>query len=137
MVDKLTPEERSINMGKIRSRNTSPEMKVRKIAHGLGYRFRLYRRDLPGKPDLVFTARKKVIFVHGCFWHQHKDPKCKISRIPKSKLDYWIPKLQNNVDRDMQHQAELKKLGWKNLVVWECEVKNIERLRRKIGNFLS
>lgn len=137
MVDKLTPEERSINMGKIRSRNTSPEMIVRKIAHGLGYRFRLYRRDLPGKPDLVFTARKKVIFVHGCFWHQHKDPKCKISRIPKSKLDYWIPKLQNNVDRDMQHQAELKKLGWKNLVVWECEVKNIERLRRKIGNFLS
>lgn len=137
MVDKLTPERRSKNMGNIRSKDTTPEMTVRKLAHSLGYRFRLHRKDLPGKPDLVFPSKKKIIFVHGCFWHQHKNKKCKISRIPKSRTDYWIPKLQRNVERDKEHQSKLISLGWKVLVIWECEIKNIERLRDSIRKFLS
>ena len=137
MVDKLTPEERSKNMGKIRSKDTSPEMIVRRLAHRLGYRFRLHRKDLPGKPDLIFPSRKKIIFVHGCFWHQHNARKCKIVRTPKSKKDYWIPKLQRNVERDIQHKNNLKNMGWTTLVIWECETKNPEKLAAKIIKYLS
>jgi DNA mismatch endonuclease, patch repair protein len=137
MVDKLTPKERSKNMGKIRSKDTSPELIVRKLTHSLGYRFRLHRKDLPGKPDLVFPGKKKVIFVHGCFWHQHQDPECKIARIPKSRTDYWIPKLHRNAERDMQHQKDLKKKGWTSLVVWECDCSSPERMTELIEGFLS
>jgi len=137
MVDKLTPEERSKNMGNIRSKDTSPEMIVRKQAHRLGYRFRLHSKDLPGKPDLVFPGRKKVIFVHGCFWHQHKDSDCKITRIPKSRTEYWIPKLKRNAERDIQHQKQLLAMGWNFLVIWECEVNDTEMLTGKIWGFLS
>ena len=137
MVDKLTPGRRSRNMGNIRSKDTTPEIIVRKVAHRLGYRFRLHRKGLPGKPDLVFPARKKIIFVHGCFWHQHDDPSCNISRQPKSRRDYWIPKLQRNVERDKIHLRDLISQGWTVLVIWECEVRDIDRLANKISEFLS
>lgn len=137
MTDKLTPEERSKNMGKIRSKDTTPEMIVRKLTYSLGYRFRLHRKDLPGKPDLTFIGKRKVIFVHGCFWHQHQDKNCKITRIPKSRTAYWVPKLQRNVERDIQHQKELKNMGWEMLIIWECEIDNTERLVQITDRFLS
>lgn len=124
-------------MGKIQSKDTCPEMIVRKLVHSLGYRYRLHRKDLPGKPDLVFSSRKKIIFVHGCFWHQHANPICKIARIPKSKTHYWIPKLQRNVERDSQHQKLLEAEGWEILIIWECEVRNMDELEKAITKFLS
>ncbi len=124
-------------MGKIQSKDTSPEMIVRKLVHGLGYRYRLHRKDLPGKPDLVFYGREKIIFVHGCFWHQHANLICKIARVPKSKTHYWIPKLQRNVERDAQHLRLLEAEGWKVLVIWECEVKNTNELKEVVSKFLS
>ena len=137
MVDKITPEERSRNMRKIRSKNTSPELLIRKIVYSLGYRYRLHRKDLPGKPDLVFFGKKKVIFVHGCFWHQHQNPECKIARVPKSKTEYWLPKLQRNVERDQRNKEELMESGWSVLEVWECETKNTSLVVLKVDAFLS
>lgn len=124
-------------MGKIRSKNTSPELVVRKLVFSLGYRYRLHRKDLPGKPDLVFPGRKKVIFVHGCFWHQHQNPGCKIARTPKSNKDYWLPKLKRNAERDVRHQRELIELGWDVLVLWECETQKPDVMAEKIESFLS
>lgn len=121
MADKLTPERRSANMSKIRNRDTAPELAVRRLAHALGYRFRLHRKDLPGKPDLVFPGRKAVIFVHGCFWHQHPDPVCLNGRRPKSRTEYWTPKLDGNIARDTRRQTELEAAGWRVLTIWECE----------------
>lgn len=100
-----------------------PEMQVRHLVHRMGYRYRLHRTDLPGKPDLAFGPRRKVIFVHGCFWHQHDDSNCKIARVPKSRQDYWLPKLQKNHNRDVLRQSQLQDLGWSVLVLWECEIK--------------
>ena len=137
MIDKITPEERSKNMRKIRSKDTRPEMKVRRLVYSLGYRYRLHPKDLPGRPDLVFKGRRKVIFVNGCFWHQHNDPSCKISRIPKSRPEYWLPKLQRNVERDKDNRAKLAVDGWKTLVIWECQVKNIEEISEEIVFFLD
>lgn len=134
MADKLTAERRSANMARIRNKDTKPEMVVRKLVHGMGYRYRLHRKDLPGKPDLVFGPRKKVIFVHGCFWHQHS---CREGRIPNSRREYWEPKLRRNVERDHEAIAELQRKGWDVLVIWECEVKDVELLRSKIKAFLS
>jgi DNA mismatch endonuclease (patch repair protein) len=137
MTDKLTPQRRSENMRAIRSKGMAPELAVRQAAHALGYRFRLHRKDLPGKPDLVFASRKKVIFVHGCFWHQHPDPSCKIARLPKSNLDYWLPKLQRNALRDKQHIADLEGAGWSVLTIWECEAKDRSKLDAKLAAFLE
>lgn len=137
MVDKLTKEERSINMSRIQSKDTTPEMIVRKLIFSMGYRYRLHRKNLPGKPDIVLPAKMKIIFVHGCFWHQHKDQKCKISRIPKSKTDYWVPKLKRNSERDIEHQKLLHSQGWKILVIWECETNDITKLSHKLDRFLS
>ena len=137
MVDKLTPEERSINMSRIQSKDTTPEMIVRKLIFSKGYRYRLHQKDLPGKPDIVLPSKKKIVFVHGCFWHQHNDPKCKIARMPKSKTEYWIPKLKRNVERDTEHQKSLRSKGWRILVVWECETNDIKKLSRKLDRFLS
>lgn len=134
MMDNLTIEKRSANMRRIKSKDTSPELIVRKIIHKMGYRFRLHRKDLPGKPDLTFPSKKKVVFVHGCFWHQHEN--CEISRIPKSNRQYWVPKLRRNKFRDQEHQNSLKKLGWKVLVIWECEIKELNKMNKKIINFL-
>ncbi len=134
-MDKLSPERRSANMARIRSQNTSPELTLRKLIHGLGYRFRLHRNDLPGRPDLVFPSRKKVIFVHGCFWHQHTE--CREGRVPGSRLEYWGPKLRRNQERDALAQSSLKDQGWGNLVVWECELKDTTAVLKRVRRFLG
>lgn len=138
-MDSLTKEERSKNMRAIRSKNMRPEMIVRRLMHRLGYRYRLHKTDLPGKPDLVFRSRRKAIFVHGCFWHQHKDSQCKIVRVPKSRLDYWLTKLTRNVKRDEQHMAALEEGGWDVLCVWECEIerKDLGALAERIVVFME
>ena len=126
--------DRSRMMASVRSKDTAPEMRVRRMAHSMGYRYRLHRRDLPGKPDLVFPVRKKVIFVHGCFWHQHD---CKGSHLPKSNKAYWLPKLKRNRARDGEHLVSLRAAGWKCLVLWECELKTDAALRRRLSKFLD
>lgn len=130
-----TAEQRSRIMRCVKSKDTTPELVVRKISHSLGYRHRLYRKDLPGKPDLVFPSRKKIIFVHGCFWHGHK---CKRGdRLPKSNREYWVKKIKSNMDRDKHHIEELNNQGWSVLIVWECEVKNLYNLTQKIAEFID
>jgi len=134
-VDKLTPQRRSDNMARIRSKDTSPELIVRRIAHGMGYRYRLHAKDLPGKPDLVFRSRKKAIFIHGCFWHGHTE--CREGRVPKSRTDYWQPKLERNRLRDAAHEEALHDLGWQTLTLWECQLKDPAIVRRQIAKFLG
>jgi DNA mismatch endonuclease (patch repair protein) len=132
-MDKLTPERRSDNMRRISSKNTAPEMRVRRLLHGLGYRYRLYPKDLPGCPDLVFRSRRKVIFVHGCFWHVHNLPKCpEFGRIVKTNQNYWGPKLAGNRARDERHRAALSKSGWAVLTVWDCETSDTRQLSRRL-----
>lgn len=123
-------------MSKIRAKDTKPEMIVRRLLHAEGYRYRLHRRDLPGKPDIVFGARGKAIFVHGCFWHQHPASDCLDGRRPKSNTDYWNAKLARNVQRDEQSIAELEARGWNVLVIWECEVSDPKLLDR-LTSFLD
>ena len=134
-MDTLTPNERSARMSLVRSKDTKPELLVRKLVHGMGFRYRLHDVSLPGTPDLVFAARKKIIFVHGCFWHRHGT--CKNTRWPKSKLDFWKPKLEKNHSRDQANRKTLKKLGWRVLVLWECQIENAERLSHRIRQFLE
>ena len=129
------PEDRSKVMRAVKGRDTGPEMTVRRLTHGMGYRYRLHRKDLPGKPDLVFPMRRKVIFVHGCFWHQH--PCSRGARTPKSSRDYWIPKLRRNKQRDEEHQVRLREMGWNMLIIWECEVKDPDAIRERIRAFLE
>jgi DNA mismatch endonuclease (patch repair protein) len=137
-MDKISAEQRSRNMSQIRSKGMKPEMVVRSIVHGLGYRYRLHRRDLPGKPDLVFGPRKKAIFVHGCFWHGHDNPSCVDGRRkPKSNLEYWLPKLARNQERDARNSAALMGRGWNVLTIWECEVRDTSRLADRIQEFLN
>lgn len=121
-------------MRAIRSQHMKPEMIVRQLIHGMGYRYRLHQRDLPGKPDLVFSSRKKVIFVHGCFWHSHE---CGTAHKPKSNLGYWIPKLGRNKERDAENVVKLEMQGWRVFTVWECETKNHETLKQKLLCFLA
>lgn len=124
-------------MRAVKSKDTAPEMIVRRLVHGLGYRYRLHRKDLPGNPDLVFSGRQKIIFVHGCFWHGHH---CKRgARPPKENADYWGPKIARNVDRDTRTQAELRAVGWDVVTVWECETKigNRPALEERLTAFLS
>lgn len=125
MVDVLTPEQRSFNMSRIRGRNTKPEMTLRCGLHALGFRFRLHRRDLPGRPDLVFTSRRAVIFVHGCFWHGHDCPMC---RLPATRPEFWAGKIAGNRRRDQRAVYELRAAGWRVLVVWECALRGPARL---------
>lgn len=122
------------NMAAIRGRDTKPEMRLRRLLHGLGYRFRVQRRDLPGRPDLVFPGRRKAIFVHGCFWHRHG---CRNSVLPKSRAEWWEEKLNRNVARDRAAAAELEMLGWSVLAVWECEAKDEAAVRCSIQRFLG
>lgn len=137
-MDSLKGKERSRNMAAIKSTGTKPEMVVRSLVHRMGYRYRLHASDLPGKPDLVFRPRRKVIFVHGCFWHQHPKRACKDARLPRSNKSYWRPKLDRNVIRDAANTAALKKAGWRVLVLWECEVeRDGPALERRIKRFLS
>lgn len=137
MADTLTRAERSERMGRIQNKDTKPEMRVRKIVHGMGYRYRLHKANLPGKPDLVFAGRRKVIFVHGCFWHRHPDPSCSLARLPKSKLDFWVPKLETNRQRDEANVRELEQAGWDVLTIWECQLRNEKELKIRIQVFLQ
>src|SRR5436853_1617813 len=121
MADKLSPEHRSENMRRIKSKGMKPEMLVRRMVHSMGYRYRLHKKDLPGKPDLVFGQRKKAIFVHGCFWHGHDAESCPDRRTPKSNVSYWSPKLARNRERDAEHVQALESAGWKVLTIWECD----------------
>jgi|SRR5665213_107822 len=134
-MDRLTPQERSSNMASIPSRNTNPEMIVRKTVHSLGYRYRLHQKSLPGTPDLTFLRKRKVIFVHGCFWHRHKG--CAKASTPTTRADFWQEKFDSNVARDRRVTKALKREGWKILVVWQCELKNSEALARRIDAFLK
>lgn len=135
MTDSLSPEERSENMRRIRAVGTKPEMAVRRMVHGMGFRYRLHVPHLPGKPDLVFARLGKIIEVRGCFWHQHGG--CIDSRIPQTRRDYWEPKLKRNTERDRANLRKLRKLGYEVLVIWECEVKTRERLAAKVRRFLE
>lgn len=124
-------------MKNIRSTGMKPELIVRKLLHKNGYRYRLHRYDLPGRPDIVFPGRQKIVLVHGCFWHQHENSRCKLTRRPKSNTGYWLPKLQRNRRRDAEHLVELRKLGWKVIVVWECELPGGEqKLLTRLQKFL-
>lgn len=124
-------------MARIRSKGMKPELAVRRLVHGMGYRYRLHRAGLPGKPDLVFPGRRKIVFVHGCFWHGHEDPKCLDGRMPKSNLDYWQTKLGRNKERDAANRASLIELGWQVLVVWECELKDTAAVQARLREFLG
>lgn len=122
-------------MRQIRSRDTKPELIVRSLLHRLGYRFRLHRSDLPGRPDIVLPKLRKVIFVHGCFWHQHR--RCIDGRLPKSRRSYWIPKLARNVARDKSNRQKLGKMGWKSLVIWDCATATLDELQAVLNRFLT
>lgn len=134
MPDTLTPQARSERMSRVRAKDSKPEMQLRRLVHGLGFRYRLHARDLPGKPDLVLPRWRAVIFMHGCFWHRH--PGCALARLPKSKLDFWQTKLEANRQRDRLNQQRLRELGWRVLVVWECELKHLDRVARVVRDFL-
>ena len=135
-MDKLSSERRSENMRQIRSKNTAPELAIRKLCREIGFTgYRIHRKDLPGKPDLVWVGKKLAIFVHGCFWHGHD---CAEGiRKPKSSRDYWIPKIERNQQRDTENIAALRVAGWNVLVIWECEINNQERLSKRLKRFLS
>ncbi|MDR3754974.1 MAG: very short patch repair endonuclease [Terracidiphilus sp.] len=136
MTDKFDPETRSRIMRAVRSEDTAPEILVRRFVHHLGYRFRLHRKDLPGKPDLVFPRLESVIFVHGCFWHGHGCPRG--ARLPKTNAKYWCTKIARNSSRDRSNRNKLRSLGWKSLVVWECELRaKLDSAQRRISAFLA
>ena len=122
-------------MSQVREKNTSPELKVRSLIHRLGFRYRLHHKELPGKPDLVFPSRKKIIFVHGCFWHGHDCVRG--NRVPKTNTEYWVEKIRRNKERDANHQIRLNALGWDILVIWECEIGYPEIISKKSCLFLS
>lgn len=135
-MDVFDQDRRSQIMGLIKGANTRPELAVRQLTHGLGYRFRLHRRELPGRPDLVFPGRKSVIFVHGCFWHQHEGCR-KRSLSPKSNEEFWLKKLSRNRERDRENVSQLETLGWKVMVIWECEIGNTVHLQDRLQSFLG
>jgi len=135
MADHLTKDKRSWNMSRIRSKDTKPEIIVRSLLHKMGYRFRLYRKDLPGKPDIVLPKYKIVIFVHGCFWHRHKG--CKRCTTPTTNQKYWLPKLEHNIAKDKENRKKLKSLGWQSIIVWECEVKNKVKIAEKLHRLIQ
>lgn len=134
MADVFSPEKRSRIMSRVKGRNTKPEILVRSLVHGMGYRFRINVRRLPGNPDIVLPRHRKVIFVHGCFWHGHKD--CPRSKRPAANVDFWNRKLDLNMERDKRFESELKSLGWKILVVWQCETRKPENLISRLEEFL-
>ncbi|HUV50351.1 MAG TPA: very short patch repair endonuclease [Anaerolineae bacterium] len=133
-MDTLTLEKRSWNMGRIRSKDTKPEKAVRSLLHKSGYRFRIHRKDLPGKPDIVLPKFKTVIFVHGCFWHRHDG--CEYAYTPKSRQEFWKAKFKGNIKRDQKNRDELERLGWKVIVIWECEIKNLTLVQNKFESCL-
>jgi len=135
MADTLSKRARSERMSLVRGKNTKVELTVRSLVHKLGYRYGLHAGDIPGRPDLVFRSRRKVIFIHGCFWHRHS--RCRLARLPKSRLGFWLPKLNGNRKRDRKIQLALSELGWRSLVIWECQLSEGASLRKKISAFLG
>lgn len=135
MADTVTPEERSRTMRAVKSRDTKPELVVRRLLHAMGCRFRLHRKDLPGNPDIVLPRHKKVIFVHGCFWHGH--PGCKHADRPSSNTEYWHKKIDRNMERDQRAQQELAAQHWRALIVWECQTRDRKALTDTLGSFLE
>lgn len=129
------PEDRRRMMSRIRDRNTRPEMRVRQLLHAAGYRYRLHRRDLPGRPDIVFPTRRKAIEIRGCFWHRH--PGCKDATMPRTRRNWWEAKLTSNVERDIRNLAALEGMGWRVLVLWECELGDVPALAARLGKFLG
>ena len=132
MTDIVDSKRRSELMAGIRGRDTAPELAVRRIAHRMGLRFRLHRKDLPGRPDLVFPRHRLVVFVHGCFWHRHKG--CRYASTPKSRIAFWTEKFAANVARDVRQEAALRAVGWRVLVIWECETRHEEAVERRLGS---
>lgn len=130
MADRLSKEKRSWNMSRIRNRDTKPELIVRSLLHRMGYRFRLHRKDLPGRPDIVLPKYKTVIFVHGCFWHRHKG--CRFSYMPKTRVKFWREKFSKNVKRDQIIMAQLKKINWNTIVIWQCQTSDLDFLNKKL-----
>ena len=135
MADRVTPEIRSRIMAKVRSKGTKPEMMVRRSLHRLGYRYRLHRADLPGRPDLVFVSRRKVLFVNGCFWHVHEG--CPRARVPASNRNFWLAKLERNRVRDLENLKALDERGWSAFTVWECELRDFGSALSRISRFLG
>jgi len=134
MADTRTPEQRRRIMQSVGTKDTTPELRVRSILFGMGFRYRLHAKRLPGRPDIVFPAKRKAIFVNGCFWHFHG---CSKGKMPKSRPDYWEPKLRANRDRDEANIRELQALGWSALVVWQCELRNVSSITERVALFLS
>lgn len=128
MTDIISKERRSWNMSRIRGKNTQPELIVRSVLHKMGYRFRLHRKNLPGKPDIVLPKYKTVIFVHGCFWHRHKG--CKFAYIPKSRISFWNRKFDRTLQLDKINLNKLKRLGWNVLTIWECDISNTNKIKQ-------
>lgn len=135
MADKISPEQRSRNMAAIKSSNTKPEIAVRKLLHARGFRFRLHRKDLPGRPDIVLPRYKTVVFVNGCFWHQHEG--CRIASKPRSQQEYWHSKLARNVARDKINFTALTELGWQVIVVWECDLRDANAVAERLQKSLQ
>lgn len=133
-MDTRNREQRRRIMRSVKTENTGPELVVRRLVHSMGYRFRLHRKDLPGRPDIVLPKYRKVIFVHGCFWHLHGCPK---GQLPKSRLEYWKPKLEANVKRDRTKEEQLSQLGWNVCTVWQCETRDLDALAKKLRRFLQ
>lgn len=136
-MDTLSSAARSERMSRVKGKNTKPELLLRSVVHGLGYRFRLHGAKLPGRPDLVFASRRKVIFLHGCFWHRHGAKNCQLARLPKSRPEFWVAKLEGNRRRDRRKKADLAALGWKTLTIWECQLKKRSSLENRIRTFLD
>jgi DNA mismatch endonuclease (patch repair protein) len=135
MPDVLTPAQRRFNMSRIRGTDTKPELTVRRLVHSMGFRYRVHQRNLPGRPDMVFSSRRKVIFVHGCFWHRHD---CRYGQVtPRTNSEFWEEKISSNVTRDARNMTELSSLGWTALVIWECELKYVHGLKRRLRRFLA
>jgi len=129
-MDRISKEHRSWNMSRIRGKDTAPEIIVRSLLHNLGYRFRLHRKNLPGHPDIVLPRYKTVVFVHGCYWHRHKG--CRFAYNPKTRTDFWQRKFKENVERDARARKQLRKIGWRIIIVWECETCDIEKLAERL-----
>lgn len=134
-MDRLSPERRGWLMSRVRSKDTTPELAVRRLVFGMGYRYRLYDKRLPGRPDLVFAGRRKVVFVNGCFWHGHRG--CRYARLPRTNTDFWRKKIRKNRARDRRNAALLEASGWKVLTVWQCELKDVETLADSLYEFLE
>jgi DNA mismatch endonuclease, patch repair protein len=134
-MDRLTPERRSALMAKVRGKDTAPEMIVRRLLHSMGFRYRLHRRSLPGAPDIVFPSRKKVIWIHGCYWHHHGG--CRLATVPKTNRKFWIAKFKKNVARDKSNANSIAALGWKSLTIWQCELKQQRTVVRRLRKFLG